>query len=93
MAAARSPSTSNTTRTTSFVGKSSTTEAVSRDKYVTVGRTVSAGEAVNRASLDQPLGIHEGTTHVWFELPAHGPVPGRVEPHLGDAQRPAQRPY
>lgn len=33
-------------------------------------------------------GIHEGTTHVWFELHAPGGSPTVTKPQLGDAQRP-----
>jgi anti-sigma regulatory factor (Ser/Thr protein kinase) len=34
-------------------------------------------------------GIHEGTTHVWFELPVEGDAPGLVTPQLGENERPA----
>jgi len=37
-------------------------------------------------------GIHEGTTHVWFELPDDRAPPGRAEPQIGDAHRPTQLP-
>src|SRR4051794_21295011 len=43
-------------------------------------------------ALASPWGTHEGPTHVWFELPVGGPVPGRGEPQLGDAHRPAELP-
>jgi hypothetical protein len=33
-------------------------------------------------------GIHEGTTHVWFELRSRDASAGLAEPQLGDAQRP-----
>jgi two-component sensor histidine kinase len=33
-------------------------------------------------------GIHEGTTHVWFELHAPGGPTKLTKPQLGDAQRP-----
>jgi hypothetical protein len=33
-------------------------------------------------------GIHEGTTHVWVELPGAGAAPGLTKPQLGEAERP-----
>lgn len=40
-------------------------------------------------ALSSRWGIHEGTTHVWFEL-AHPDAPANpTEPQLGDAERPA----
>jgi anti-sigma regulatory factor (Ser/Thr protein kinase) len=43
-------------------------------------------------ALSSRWGIHEGTTHVWFELHAPGTSPGMAEPQLGDAKRPAELP-
>ena len=34
-------------------------------------------------ALTSGWGIHEGTTHVWFEMPLVGPAPGLTEPRLG----------
>ena len=31
-------------------------------------------------ALTSRWGIHEGTTHVWFEMPLVGPAPGLTEP-------------
>jgi len=31
-------------------------------------------------ALTSGWGIHEGTTHVWFEMPLVGPAPGLTEP-------------
>jgi anti-sigma regulatory factor (Ser/Thr protein kinase) len=44
-------------------------------------------------ALSSRWGIHEGTTHVWFELraPARS-SPGLAEPQLGDAKRPPELP-
>jgi anti-sigma regulatory factor (Ser/Thr protein kinase) len=36
-------------------------------------------------------GIHEGTTHVWFELPVAGDAPGLTKPQLGENERPDNR--
>jgi len=33
-------------------------------------------------------GIHEGTTHVWFEMPVVGAAPGLTAPRLGADERP-----
>jgi anti-sigma regulatory factor (Ser/Thr protein kinase) len=41
-------------------------------------------------ALASRWGIHEGTTHVWFELQAPGIATGSAKPHLGDARRPAE---
>jgi anti-sigma regulatory factor (Ser/Thr protein kinase) len=43
-------------------------------------------------ALSSRWGIHEGTTHVWFELHAAGSSPGMAEPQLGDANRPPSFP-
>ena len=43
-------------------------------------------------ALASRWGIHEGTTHVWFELQAPETAPGLAEPQLGDARRPAELP-
>jgi anti-sigma regulatory factor (Ser/Thr protein kinase) len=40
-------------------------------------------------ALSSRWGIHEGTTHVWFELGSSEEPPKRTEPQLGDAERPA----
>ena len=39
-------------------------------------------------ALSRRWGIHEGTTHVWFELASDAPA-APTEPQLGDAERPA----
>jgi anti-sigma regulatory factor (Ser/Thr protein kinase) len=39
-------------------------------------------------ALTSGWGIHEGTTHVWFEMPLVGPAPGLTEPRLGPHERP-----
>lgn len=39
-------------------------------------------------ALTSQWGIHEGTTHVWFELPFIGAAPGLTEPRLGSDERP-----
>jgi anti-sigma regulatory factor (Ser/Thr protein kinase) len=38
--------------------------------------------------LTSRWGIHEGTTHVWFERPVVGAAPGLTEPALGADERP-----
>lgn len=38
-------------------------------------------------TLADRWGVHEGTTHVWFELSGSA-IPGPAEPVLGEAQRP-----
>jgi anti-sigma regulatory factor (Ser/Thr protein kinase) len=43
-------------------------------------------------ALASRWGIHEGSTHVWFELPDDRAAPGRADPQLGDARRPAELP-
>lgn len=40
------------------------------------------------AALTDRWGIHEGTTHVWFELVAGAEAPGRQRPRLGEDERP-----
>ena len=41
------------------------------------------------AALADAWGVHEGTTHVWFELDVRGPdAPGFAEPKLGEDERP-----
>jgi len=42
------------------------------------------------AELAQRWGVHEGTTHVWFELDLRGEQPGVARPRLGAAQRPSE---
>jgi hypothetical protein len=40
-------------------------------------------------ALTSRWGIHEGTTHVWFEMPVVGAAPrGLTEPALGPDERP-----
>jgi anti-sigma regulatory factor (Ser/Thr protein kinase) len=39
-------------------------------------------------ALTSSWGIHEGTTHVWFELAARSDAPGRPRPRLGQDERP-----
>jgi len=39
-------------------------------------------------ALSSRWGIHEGTTHVWFELASSEAQTEQVAPRLGDAQRP-----
>lgn len=39
-------------------------------------------------ALSSRWGIHEGTTHVWFEFASDAPA-ASTEPQLGDAERPA----
>jgi anti-sigma regulatory factor (Ser/Thr protein kinase) len=39
-------------------------------------------------ALARRWGIHEGTTHVWFELDARHTNPELTEPELGEGQRP-----
>ena len=39
-------------------------------------------------ALTSKWGIHEGTTHVWFERPVAGIAPGLTEPRLGPDERP-----
>jgi len=39
-------------------------------------------------ALSSRWGIHEGTTHVWFELARSEAQTEQVAPRLGDAQRP-----
>jgi anti-sigma regulatory factor (Ser/Thr protein kinase) len=39
-------------------------------------------------ALSSRWGIHEGTTHVWFELAGPEAQTEQTEPQLGDAQRP-----
>jgi anti-sigma regulatory factor (Ser/Thr protein kinase) len=39
-------------------------------------------------ALSSRWGIHEGTTHVWFELGSRDEPPKRSEPELGDTERP-----
>jgi anti-sigma regulatory factor (Ser/Thr protein kinase) len=41
------------------------------------------------AALTTRWGIHEGTTHVWFELVAGTDACGQARPRLGQAERPA----
>ena len=38
--------------------------------------------------LSRCWGIHEGTTHVWFELAQPDDPPRLTEPELGEAERP-----
>jgi anti-sigma regulatory factor (Ser/Thr protein kinase) len=40
-------------------------------------------------ALSSRWGIHEGTTHVWFELGSPEEPAKRTEPQLGDTERPA----
>src|SRR5215217_7730201 len=40
------------------------------------------------AALTDRWGIHEGTTHVWFEFAARAGDSGRPPPRLGEAKRP-----
>ena len=37
-------------------------------------------------------GVHEGTTHVWFEMLTGSPVHRRKGPHVGEERRPRQLP-
>ena len=39
-------------------------------------------------ALTSRWGIHEGTTHVWFEMPLVGAAPRLSEPRLGPDERP-----
>jgi anti-sigma regulatory factor (Ser/Thr protein kinase) len=39
-------------------------------------------------ALTKSWGIHEGTTHVWFELAAQADPSGRLRPRLGEDERP-----
>ncbi len=39
-------------------------------------------------ALTNRWGIHEGTTHVWFELAAHTDASGPPRPRLGQDERP-----
>jgi anti-sigma regulatory factor (Ser/Thr protein kinase) len=39
-------------------------------------------------ALSRRWGIHEGTTHVWFELAQPDDPPRLTEPELGEAERP-----
>jgi anti-sigma regulatory factor (Ser/Thr protein kinase) len=39
-------------------------------------------------ALTSRWGIHEGTTHVWFETEARGAASGRPNPRLGSEERP-----
>ena len=39
-------------------------------------------------ALTSRWGIHEGTTHVWFEVEARSAVRGRPGPRLGQDERP-----
>ena len=39
-------------------------------------------------TLASRWGIHEGTTHVWFELDARSDARGRLNPRLGHEKRP-----
>ena len=39
-------------------------------------------------ALTSRWGIHEGTTHVWFEIDARRDPPGRLDPLLGPDKRP-----
>jgi anti-sigma regulatory factor (Ser/Thr protein kinase) len=39
-------------------------------------------------ALTSQWGIHEGTTHVWFEMPVVGAAPALTEPRLGPDERP-----
>jgi anti-sigma regulatory factor (Ser/Thr protein kinase) len=39
-------------------------------------------------ALTSRWGIHEGTTHVWFEMPVVGVAPGLTDPRLGPDERP-----
>jgi len=39
-------------------------------------------------ALSRRWGIHEGTTHVWFELAQPDDFPRLTEPELGQAERP-----
>jgi two-component sensor histidine kinase len=44
-------------------------------------------------ALTASWGVHEGTTHVWFELPAaRGDAPGLTQPRLGKDERPESLP-
>ena len=40
-------------------------------------------------ALSRRWGIHEGTTHVWFELGSREEPAKSTEPQLGDTERPA----
>jgi anti-sigma regulatory factor (Ser/Thr protein kinase) len=40
-------------------------------------------------ALSRRWGIHEGTTHVWFELAQPEDLPRLTEPELGEDERPA----
>lgn len=39
-------------------------------------------------ALSSRWGIHEGTTHVWFEVDARSDARGRLDPRLGQDERP-----
>jgi hypothetical protein len=39
-------------------------------------------------ALTNRWGIHEGTTHVWFELAAQTDASGPLRPRLGQGERP-----
>lgn len=54
-----------------------------RGPHDTGGRGLVIVEALARR-----WGIHEGTTHVWFELDARRASPEVTEPELGEGQRP-----
>jgi anti-sigma regulatory factor (Ser/Thr protein kinase) len=41
-------------------------------------------------ALSSRWGIHEGTTHVWFELAGPEAPPAQTAPRLGDALRPEE---
>ena len=40
-------------------------------------------------ALSSRWGIHEGTTHVWFELAREDAPARRTDPQLGDERRPS----
>ena len=42
------------------------------------------------AALTDAWGVHEGTTHVWFELDLRDPDSRMAEPKVGAAERPRQ---
>jgi anti-sigma regulatory factor (Ser/Thr protein kinase) len=39
-------------------------------------------------ALTSRWGIHEGTTHIWFEIGPRGDAGGRLNPRLGQDERP-----
>jgi len=78
----------NSTRA-SFVAKSlikaagSSTRSASGELQEVSGRGLFVVEA-----LSNRWGVHEGTTHVWFELAAQTGASGPLGPRLGQGERP-----